>query len=147
MIGIDYGLARIGVALSDERKIIASPLSTFTTTKKLENTAKKFAEELRRLETEYQCYLSKLLIGLPLHMSGKASMLADEVKVFAELLTKEFPITIVFWDERLSTMQATRMLRDGGLTRLRQSKIVDKVTAAIILQSYLDSLPSQQKEP
>lgn len=139
LIGIDYGLARIGLAISDENKIIASPLSVIKAEKKLENTSKKIAEELKRLEEEYGCHFSEIVVGLPLHMSGRVGMLADEVKEFVKLLQELTTSSIVTWDERLTSAQAERYLKESGMTRKKKAKLVDKVAAAIILQCYLDA--------
>lgn len=140
IIGLDYGLARIGVAVSDERKIIATSLKTFQTERKAEATARKLVDELLRHAEEYRYTIEAIVIGLPLMMSGKHGMLADEVQHFLVLLKQLLPDTpIVTWDERLSSVQADRSLREGNMTRRRRSKMVDAVAATIILQSYLDN--------
>ncbi len=139
VLGMDYGLARIGVAISDERKIIATPILTIKTEKKLELTASKIVHELQQLQIKYGCDIETILIGIPLRMNGQLGMMADEVKHFVDVLKQLVAIPIVLWDERLSSVQADRSLREGNMTRKRRSQVVDTVTAAIILQSYLDS--------
>lgn len=146
IIGIDYGMARIGLAISDERKIIASPLATITT-EKLDHTAAKVAEELQKHQQNKQFEIEEIVIGLPLQMNGKMGMLADEVKLFTEALKKLIPCPIKTWDERLTTVQAERSMREGLLTRKKRSKVVDTITATIILQCYLDSRPSPEILP
>jgi len=138
IIGIDYGMVRFGIAISDEQKIIAIPSMTITAEKKSEATAFKIVQELLRHATENGYRIEEIVIGLPLMMSGKKGMVADEVSHFIELLRQNTEITIIPWDERLTTVQAERSMREGSLTRKRRSKIVDKVAATIILQSYLD---------
>lgn len=138
ILGIDFGLARMGLALSDERKIIASPLTVFSAEKRTEQTVVKFVAFLAQLQVEYGCEIDEIIIGLPLMMSGKHGLLADEVQHFVKILQQATPIPIKTWDERLSTVQAERSLREGNLTRLKRSKMVDRVSAAIILQNYLD---------
>lgn len=140
VLGLDYGLARIGLALSDERKVIASSLKNLQTAKKLECTVDLIIQEIHSISEKMHCKIEKLIIGNPLRMSGKQSMLSDEVQLLKESLEKVLTVPIILWDERLSTVQATRCLKESTLTRKRRSKLVDGVTAAIILQSYLDHL-------
>lgn len=139
IVGIDYGMARLGIALSDEQKIIASPLLTLKAEKKTAATAVKLALELKKHADINRYDIAEIVIGLPLMMSGKKGMLADEVMHFIELLKQHVVIPIITWDERLSSVQAERALRESTLTRKRRSKVIDTVAAAIILQSYLDS--------
>lgn len=129
---IDYGMARIGLALSDELQIIATPLITLTTEKTLEKTAAKVVQELSRHPVE------EIIIGLPLLLSGKSGLLADEVRSFVEHLKKFTSIPIITWDERLTTVQAERAMRESSMTRRKRSQVVDTVAAVILLQSYLD---------
>jgi putative Holliday junction resolvase len=138
IVGIDFGLARIGLALSDESKTIANSLKTMTTEKKSEATAHKLIKELQEHAEALHYELEEIVIGMPLMMNGKKGMLADEVIHFVALLKELIPIPIVTWDERLSTVQAERSLREGNFTRKRRSKMVDGVAATIILQNYLD---------
>jgi putative holliday junction resolvase len=139
IIGLDYGLARIGIAVSDEKKIIAMPLMTLKTDKKTEQTIEKLAKELEHHQQIYHYLLEEIVIGLPLMMSGKTGFLADEVKHFAQALKNFFQISVVTWDERLTSVQADRSLRESSLSRKRRSQVIDTVAAVIILQNYLDS--------
>jgi putative Holliday junction resolvase len=139
ILGIDFGLTRIGLALSDERKVIAGALVTFTAERRSEQTVAKLVSFIAELEDTRQCTIEDIVIGLPLMMSGKSGFLADEVQHFVQLLGQSTSIPIHTWDERLSTVQADRSLKEIQLTRKRRSKIVDQVSAVIILQSYLDS--------
>lgn len=138
IVAIDYGLARLGLALSDERKIIASSLKTLQAEKKAEATARKLCEELKKHAVDYDYEIEEIIIGMPLMMNGSKGMLADEVLYFVSLLKTIFEIPIITWDERLSSVQADRALREGNFSRKRRSKMVDAVTATILLQSYLD---------
>lgn len=138
IVGIDFGLARLGLALSDESKTIANSLKTMTAEKKAEATAHKLIKELQEHAEAFHYELEEIVIGMPLMMNGKKGMLADEVIHFVALLKELVAIPIVTWDERLSTVQAERSLREGNFTRKRRSKMVDGVAATIILQNYLD---------
>lgn len=139
IIGIDYGLTRLGLALSDERKIIANSLKTFLAEKKAEATAHKLVKELQEHALANHYELEEIVIGMPLMMSGKKGMFADEVNHFVLLLKELISIPVITWDERLSSVQADRSLREGNFSRKKRSKLVDSVAAIIILQSYLDS--------
>lgn len=139
---IDYGLARIGLAVSDPNKIIATSLATIASEKKIEQTALKLKNEITLYEEKSRCHIEEIVIGLPLRMNGTMGMMADEVRLFAELLQQQVSCPVITWDERLSTVQAERAMIEGGMSRKKRSQIVDKVTAVIILQSYLSSKTS-----
>lgn len=140
IIGIDYGMARIGIAISDERKIIAMPLQTITVDKGSVKTVAKIVQELTNHQQQNRYVIEEIIIGLPLLLSGKQGLLADEVKHFAELLGKSCPYPIRLWDERLTTVQAERSMREGNMSRKKRAKVVDTVAAVIILQNYLEHL-------
>lgn len=128
---IDYGLKRIGLAISDENQIIATSLGVIEAGKSSGETIRKLLEALKGYELE------KILIGYPVHLNGKVGFLADEVKHFISLLEKEVDYPIVLIDERLSTIQAERSLREGGMNRKKRAKVVDAVSAVILLQGHL----------
>lgn len=138
IVGIDFGMARIGLSVSDEQKIIATPLMTVQAEKKSLQTAFKVINEIKSHAEKNKYTVEAIVIGLPLLMNGKKGSLADEVIHFVDLLKQHTDIPIITWDERLSTVQAERSLRETSLTRKRRSGVVDKVAAVIILQSYLD---------
>lgn len=138
ILGIDYGMARIGLAISDERKIIATPWKVLHTEKKVEQTALKLTQELETHTKELQYFLETIVVGFPFMMDGRVGFIADEVKNFIDELQKFISTPIVKWDERLSSVQAERSLMESSLSRKRRSKIIDTVSAVIILQSYLD---------
>ncbi len=138
IIGIDYGLVRLGIAISDGSKIIASPMMVLKAGKKAEETARKLAQTLKEHAALHHYLIEKIVIGLPLMMSGKKGMIADEVIDFVELLRQHTDVPITTWDERLTSVQADRSLREGNLTRKRRAQAVDTVAACIILQNYLD---------
>lgn len=143
IIGIDYGLARIGLSVSDETKTIAMPLETLKCEKKTEDTAKKLLKAFEDHQAAYNYEIETIVIGLPLMMSGKTGFLADETQYFKQLLNQFISTPIVSWDERLTSVQAERSMREGHLTRKKRAKSVDNVAAILILQSYLDHLKIQ----
>jgi putative holliday junction resolvase len=132
-LGIDYGAARIGVSLSDPFKILASPLTTLHTEKKIEGTADKVAFVIKENNVE------KVVIGIPYHMNGKVGMQADEVREFIRLLKEKVDCEFIEWDERLTTVQAERIMREGKSSRKKRTKVIDVAAAVIILQSFLDT--------
>lgn len=138
LVGIDFGMARLGVAISDERQIIATPFQTVQAEKKTELTVAKILALISQLQATHGCEVEEIVVGMPLMMSGRTGFQADEVKHFVQLLAQATAIPVRTWDERLSTVQAERSLRESQMTRKRRSKVVDIVSAAIILQSYLD---------
>lgn len=140
IVGIDYGMARIGIAVSDETKMIATSLETLSADNKVLATLAKLLDYLNKHASANRYTIEALVIGMPLMMSGKKGMLADEVVHFVSLLKEKVAFPVITWDERLSSVQADRSLREGNLTRKRRSKMVDAVAATIILQSYLDHL-------
>lgn len=144
IIGIDYGMARLGIAVSDPSKLIATPLETMMAEKKGERTAKKLIAFLEDYCKKMDCTIELIVLGMPLMMSGKRGLLADEVSHFKEILSLMTSLPIILWDERLSTVQAERSLKESSLSRKKRAKVVDSVAAIIILQSYLDSIKREE---
>lgn len=139
IVGIDFGLARLGVALSDESKMLATPLITMTAEKSGAKTVAKLLMQIETDRTARGYTVEEIVIGLPLMMSGRTGLLSDEVQHFAELLRASTPIPIILWDERLTTIQAERSMRESGMSQKKRKARVDLVSAVIILQNYLDS--------
>ena len=132
LLGIDYGRVRIGVSVSDETRMIARPLCCL-------EYKKDFIEKLQK-ELKPLLPIDAVIIGLPLDMRGKDSPMTEEVRKFADYLHQALQIPIVLWDERLTSAQAERQLRDAGMKRKQRAEFNDTLAAALILQSYLDSL-------
>ncbi len=138
IIGIDFGMARIGIAVSDESKTIAAPLLTLKSESKTEETVAKLLDQLKGHQQTHQYDIEEMVVGMPFLMSGKMGFLADEVKHFVEWLKQKASFPIVTWDERLTSVQAERALRESNMTRKKRSQLSDTVAAVIILQNYLD---------
>lgn len=145
IVGIDWGVARYGIALSDERKIIATPLQTIRAEKKSADTVSKILAELNRHAEENNYEIELIVVGMPLMLSGKNGLQADEVNHFMELLRAACSIPVVAWDERLTTSMAERSLKESSLSRKKRSKVVDSVAAILILQNYLDHIALKQQ--
>jgi putative Holliday junction resolvase len=129
ILGIDFGRARIGVAISDELRLLAHPLETVPSTK---NAIARIAELARQREVE------RIVVGVPKMMSGALGIAADEALRFVEELRSAVGCKVVTWDERLTTVAANRALRDAGKKTRDTRSYVDQVAAQMILQGYLD---------
>lgn len=132
VISLDYGLARIGVAATDERKIIASPLCVIQAEKSVPKNVYKVLETIAPYTVEL------VIIGLPMHLDGRKGTIADVVLQFINYFKTKSTIPIIPWEERLSTREAERALSD--MSRKKRSQIIDSTTAAILLQSYLGTV-------
>lgn len=133
-IALDVGDVRIGIATSDPMGIIASGYETYTKTNNEEKDFMYFSD----LAKQKQC--DTFVIGLPINMDGTEGPRAIMVREFGEKLKKYTEIKVVFQDERLSTVSAEKALIEGGMRREQRKKVIDKVAASIILQSYLDRI-------
>ena len=132
ILALDHGTRRIGVAVSDETKTIAQPLEYIP--------AEPFADFLTRLKQLLrEKEIDLILIGLPRNMDGSYGPAAEKVQTFVGVLSGAITVPIKTWDERLTSSQANKILIQGGLRRDKRKEKVDKMAAAILLQSYLDS--------
>lgn len=131
IIGIDYGRKRIGLAVSDPLRIFASPLETVQSAKIIEYLKSYSAGER----------IVRFVVGYPINMNGKPSEAAADVDIFLKQLAKAFPdVPVTLEDERFTSVLAHRAMIDGGMkaSDRRDKASVDKISAAIILQGYLD---------
>ena len=133
LMGLDLGSKTIGAALSDLGRTIATPTATIRRSK-----FKADAAALLSMIEEHD--VGGLVIGLPLNMDGSEGPRCQSVRQFAANLLAEFDIAIAFWDERLSTVSAERILLEADMSRKRRGEVIDKMAAAIILQGALDRL-------
>lgn len=134
VLALDVGKRRIGLAISDELGITAQGLPTLERTTNREDLA-----HLAQLAQDRG--ISLFLIGDPLHMSGDQSRQAQYIRDFAARLSEKTGVPTKFWDERLTTVQAQRVLRESGISIEKRARAIDKLAAVILLESYLDSLP------
>jgi len=132
VLGLDVGQRRIGVAVSDALGLTAQPLTVLT---RREPAAD--AEAVCRLAQEQEAQV--IVVGLPVGLKGEEGPAAERVREFGRLLAGKVGVPIEFWDERFSTVEAERAMRAGGATARQQRGVVDKVAAALVLQSYLDA--------
>lgn len=130
LLGLDIGGRRIGVAVSDETGMIASPAAMIP-------RQSDVAGQLRELVERYSAAM--LIVGLPVGLSGREGPQAAEVRAYTDALAVEVGVPVEYWDERLSTSIAERSLIAQGTRRNKRKEQVDAVAAAVILQSYLDN--------
>jgi len=138
ILGLDFGRARIGVAISDELQLLAHPLETIQAN---QQPAARIAEIVRERKIDH------VVAGIPKRMNGQIGPAATEVLEFVERLRAVLLCRIVTWDERLTTVAAHRALRDAGKKTRHTRGYVDQVAAQMILQSYLDSRALRSATP
>jgi putative Holliday junction resolvase len=134
LLGLDVGTKTIGMALSDTRLVIASPLETIRRRGRVRDDAAALVAIIDRHG------IGGLVIGLPLALSGGDSPRTQSVRQFARNILAVRDLPAAFWDERLSTAAVTREMIAHDMTRKRRAEIVDRVAAAYILQTCLDAL-------
>jgi putative Holliday junction resolvase len=132
IMGLDFGTKRIGLALSDELLLTAQGLESIYSKDTASDTG-----EIARITRENN--VGEIVVGLPLNMNGSYSEKTKEVVAFVEALSKVVGVPVKTWDERLTSMQAERVLLEADASRAKRKKVTDRLAAQIILQSYLDS--------
>jgi putative Holliday junction resolvase len=131
ILALDLGKKRIGLAVSDPLGITAQGLPTLE-----RSNIRQDLEALARLVEEQGVTL--LLMGNPLHMSGKEGRQVEYTRDFAARLAARTSLEVEFWDERLTTVEAQRVLRESGISIEKRARAVDRLAAVILLESYLD---------
>jgi putative Holliday junction resolvase len=139
LIGLDVGERRIGVAVSDERRVVALPECVIER-RSVEEDVRALSDIARAKGGE------RFIVGLPLRLDGSRGVEADGVAQFACKLAERSGMAVEMSDERLSTKQAERHLIKGGVRRRRRREVVDKMAAQIILQSYIDAHQDMTRE-
>lgn len=133
LMGLDLGEKTIGVAISDMRRSVATPLQTIR--------RRKFGADAEALLALARARgVVGLVLGLPLNMDGSEGRRCQSTRAFARNLSRLTELPIGFWDERLSSFEAEQMLIEAGLSRARRAEVIDKIAAGIILQGFLDRL-------
>ncbi|OGW77194.1 MAG: Holliday junction DNA helicase RuvA [Omnitrophica bacterium RIFCSPLOWO2_02_FULL_45_16] len=132
IMGIDFGTKRVGIAVSDELLLIAHGMTSLN-----RKDLKSDMEEIARLAQANG--VEEIIVGLPLNMDGTYSAKTKEAIEFIDQLSKVVTVPVKTWDERLTSMQAERVLLEADMSRAKRKKLTDKLAAQIILQSYIDS--------
>jgi putative Holliday junction resolvase len=131
IMGLDVGTRTIGIAISDELGLTAQGLKTLRR-KSMEDDLQEIAAIISQFE------ISKIVVGLPKNMNGTLGSQAEIVLQWIEIFKDRIPVPVVTWDERLSTVGASRVLLEADLSRKKRKKVIDKLAAVLILQGYLD---------
>jgi len=131
ILAIDYGSRRIGLAVTDELGVTAQGLPTLHRSNKRNDF-----DHLRRTVKQYA--VSEIVVGLPLRMSGETGTQSDKVEQFAEALRSRFKLPVHLFDERLTSVEANRVLDETEMSGRRRKEVVDQLAAVLILQAFLD---------
>jgi putative Holliday junction resolvase len=132
LLGVDYGSVRVGLAVSDPDRILASPLTTYT--RRDTDADARYFRDLVVAER-----VGGLVVGLPVHTDGREGVKAAEARAYGAWLKEVTGLPVVFYDERFTTVQAESALWNAGLTHKRRKERRDRVAAQMLLQAYLDA--------
>lgn len=132
ILAVDYGDKRTGIAVCDKLEILASPVCVLT-----EWNAETLAQKIIDIAKEKKA--EKIVVGLPKNMDGSKGFRAEACEGLGDLIKSGCDIPVVFWDERLTTVSAHRILSENNVRGKKRKSVVDSVAAEIILQSYIDS--------
>lgn len=136
VMGLDYGSKTVGVAISDPLGITAQGIETIE--RKEENKLRKTLARIEALVKEYE--VEKIVLGFPKNMNNTIGERAEKSLELKAMLERRIGIPVIMWDERLTTVEAERTLKESNVRRENRKKYVDKIAAVFILQGYLDSL-------
>lgn len=139
ILGLDFGMKTIGVAVSDPFGWTAQGVEIIRRTE--ENNLKKSIERLKTICEEYQ--VEKIVLGYPKNMNNTLGERVEKTEAFKRRIEREIMLPVVLWDERLSTVGAERSLLEADLSRAKRKQVIDKMAAVFILQGYLDSKPKE----
>ena len=129
-MGLDYGSKTVGAAVSDPLLITAQGIETIW-----RKSPDKLRQTLARIEE-----LVKIVLGLPKNMNNSEGERCEKTREFGQMLEKRTGIEVIFWDERLTSVEAGQIMMESGVRREERKEYVDKIAAGLILQGYLDSL-------
>ncbi len=136
LMGLDFGSVTVGVAVSDSLGITAQEVETIT--RKHPDKLRQTYARIEALALEYD--VEKIILGFPVNMNNTEGFRAIETKKVQEDLARRTSLPVVMWDERLTTVEADRILEECNVAKKNRKKFIDQVAAAIILQNYMDSV-------
>ena len=136
ILGLDYGSKTVGAAISDPLGITAQGVETIW--RKQENHLRQTLARIEELVSEY--HVEKIVLGYPKNMNNTIGERARKSLEFKEMLERRTGLEVIMWDERLTTIEANEILIESGVRREDRKKVIDKIAATLILQSYLGSL-------
>jgi putative holliday junction resolvase len=131
IMGLDIGSRTIGVAISDELGMTAQPIKTIR-----RKTMEDDVQEIKRMIKEYE--ITKVVVGLPKNMDGTLGKQAEIVFKWIKTVQDKIQLPMITWDERLSTVGATKLLLEADVSREKRKQVIDKLAAVLILEGYLD---------
>jgi putative holliday junction resolvase len=140
LLGVDYGTVRVGLAVSDPERRLASPLGTYE-----RRGREPDARHFRKLVEDEE--VGRLVVGLPVHLDGREGQKAAEARKFGAWLAEVTGLPVTFFDERFTTVEAEGFLLAAGLTNKRRKARRDRVAAQILLQSYLEAGCPEESAP
>ncbi len=136
IMGLDFGSKTVGVAVCDPLGLTAQGLETIT--RKEENKLRHTCQRIETLIQEYE--ITSIILGYPKNMDDSIGERAQKTEEFKKMLERRTGLSVILWDERLTTVEADQILRESGVPKTERKKVIDKVAAEIILQSYLDNM-------
>ncbi len=140
IMGLDYGDKTVGVAISDTMMLTAQPLETIE-----RDRPSKLRKTLARIENLMEEYdVETVVIGLPKKMNNEEGERCERTREFGNMIERRTGLTVIYQDERLTTVAADAVLQEGGIRKERRKKYIDKMAASIILQGYLDGIAHQE---
>ncbi|WP_313073104.1 Holliday junction resolvase RuvX [Lacrimispora sp.] len=142
IMGLDFGSKTVGVAVSDLLGITAQGVETIT--REDENKLRKTCARIEELIREFE--IETIVLGYPKNMNNTIGDRALKTEEFMEMLKRRTGLPVILWDERLTTLASERILIESGVRRENRKAVIDKVAAGLILQGYLDSLTTGDKE-
>ena len=140
LLGLDFGSKTVGVAVSDELMLTAQGLEIVR--RQSPNKLRQTLARIEQIVTEYQ--VERIVLGYPKNMNNTEGERCEKTKEFAQMLERRTELSVVLWDERLTTVAAEQTLIESGVRRENRKQYVDKIAAVFILQGYLDSIYMQK---
>lgn len=140
IMGLDYGSVTVGVAISDALLLTAQPVEVIK--RKSENKLRQTLARIEELVAEYE--VEKIVLGYPKNMNNTLGERVERTEEFKEKLERRTGLEVVLWDERMTTISAMEVLKEGNVRRENRKQHVDKIAATFILQGYLDFLCNEK---
>ena len=142
IMGLDYGAKTVGVAVCDPLGFTAQAVETIV--RKEESKLRRTCRRIEELIREYE--ITSIVLGYPKNMDDSVGERAKKTEEFKEMLERRTGLSVILWDERLTTVAADEILQESGVPVSERKKVIDKVAAGIILQSYLNAAESDDRE-
>lgn len=142
IMGLDFGSKTVGVAICDPLGLTAQGVETIV--RKEENKLRQTCQRIEALIQEYE--VTSIVLGYPKNMDDSIGERAQKTEEFKSMLERRTGLPVILWDERLTTVEADEILEESGVPRSERKKVIDKIAACIILQSYLNSLDAGKEK-